>query len=83
MGLVGALMGVMLGIGAGWTISKIGIPMPPPPNSNLEYIGHILIVPSVIIGAFLVGMLATVLASVPPALRVSRLPIAEALRRVV
>jgi putative ABC transport system permease protein len=83
LGVLGSLIGVLLGLLLAWGISKIGIPMPPPPNSNLEYTGHIRIVPSVVGGAFLVGVLATVLASVPPAVRVSRLPIAEALRRVV
>jgi putative ABC transport system permease protein len=82
MGIAGALIGVALGIGLAWLISAIGIPMPPPPNSNLEFTAAIQVVPSVVAGAFFVGGLATVLASVAPALRVSRLPIVEALRRI-
>ena len=80
MGLLGALIGVALGVGVGWLVSKIGIPMPPPPNSNLGYLAHIRLVPSVLAGAFLVGAIATVLASLPAAFRVSRLAIIEALR---
>jgi putative ABC transport system permease protein len=82
MGLLGAVIGTILGAGLGWAISRIGIPMPPPPNSNLGYMAHIRLVPSVVGGAFLVGATATVLASVPAALRVSRVPVVEALRRL-
>jgi putative ABC transport system permease protein len=80
MGLLGALIGLALGAGLGWLVSRIGIPMPPPPNSNLGYLAHIRLVPLVLAGAFLVGAIATVLASLPAAFRVSRLPIIEALR---
>jgi putative ABC transport system permease protein len=83
MGAMGASIGVALGSGSAWLISEIGIPMPPPPNSNLEFTAAIRLVPSVIVGAFIVGLFATVLASVLPALRVSRLPVVEALRRMV
>lgn len=83
MGMAGALAGVALGVGAAWIISQIGIPMPSPPNSNLEFTALIRLGPSVVGGAFLVGLFATILASLPPAVRVSRLPIVEALRRIV
>ncbi|HYX64139.1 MAG TPA: ABC transporter permease [Burkholderiales bacterium] len=83
MGALGALIGALLGSAAAWLVSYAGIPMPPPPNSNLEYTARIMLVPSVIAGAFLIGLIATVLASVAPAYRVSRLPIVEALRRLV
>src|SRR5882762_9901679 len=83
LGMIGALAGVALGIGLGLLISKIGIPMPPPPNSNLEFTALIRLGPSVVAGAFSVGLFATILASVAPAVRVSRLPIVEALRRIV
>lgn len=82
MGLLGALLGVALGGGLGWVISTIGIPMPPPPNSNLGYMAHIRLAPSIVGGAFLIGATATVFAALPAALRVSRLPIVEALRRI-
>jgi len=83
MGALGATIGVITGMGSAWVISQVGIPMPPPPNSNLAYTARILLLPSVIAGAFFVGAFATVLASVIPALRVSRLPVVEALRRLV
>ena len=82
MGLIGAIIGAILGASLAWVISTVGIPMPPPPNSNLGYMAHIRLAPSIAGGAFLVGAIATVLASVPAALRVSKLPIVEALRRL-
>lgn len=81
MGFAGAVIGVVFGCAAAWIVSAVGIPMPPPPNSNLEYVARIPISPAVAGTAFLVGVLATVAASVVPAWRVSRLPIVEALRR--
>lgn len=83
MGSVGALLGVALGCGSAWLISAIGIPMPPPPNSNLEFTAAIRLDLPVIAGAFLVGLFASVLASIAPAFRVSRLAVVDALRRMV
>jgi putative ABC transport system permease protein len=83
MGALGGLIGVALGCAVAWIASSIGIPMPPPPNSNLEYNARIPLVPSIVFTAFLVGFFATVIASLLPALRVSRLPIVEALRRLI
>jgi putative ABC transport system permease protein len=57
--------------------------MPPPPNSSVGYTAKIQIVTAVLGSAFLVGWVATVLASIPPAWRVSRIPIVEALRQNV
>lgn len=82
LGVVGALVGLAFGWLSAWGLSEIGIPMPPPPNANLEYIARIRLSPSVVAGAGIVGVLATLLASVVPALRVSRLPVVEALRRI-
>ena len=83
LGFIGAALGVVIGIALALAISAIGVPMPPPPNSNLGYIAEIRLVPSVLIGAFVTGWIATVLASIPPAWRVSRIPVVEALRQNV
>lgn len=83
VGLVGALSGVILGMLLALVISAIGIPMPPPPNADLTYVAHIRIVPTVVIGAFAVGLIATILAAFPPALRVRRIPIVDALRQSI
>jgi putative ABC transport system permease protein len=82
MGLMGALLGTALGWGTAWGLSEVGIPMPPPPNSNLEYVARIRLSPGVVAGAAIIGIVATVIASIVPAIRVSRLPIVEALRRI-
>jgi len=83
LGLIGSVLGVLVGVVLGVAISAVGIPMPPPPNSNLGYTAEIRLVPSVIAGAFVIGWIATVLASIPPAWRVSRVPVVEALRQNV
>jgi len=83
IGLVGAASGVILGMALALAISAIGIPMPPPPNADLTYIAHIRIVPSVVAGAFAVGLIATVMAACLPALRVRRIPIVDALRQSI
>jgi putative ABC transport system permease protein len=80
LGLIGAILGVTLGVGLAVLISAIGIPMPPPPNANLGYTGFIRVVPVVLAVAFTVGMTATLLAAVLPAIRVSRMPVSDALR---
>ena len=80
-GLVGGLAGAALGIGLALGISSIGIPMPPPPNSSQGYLAVVRIVPEQVVVALVIGIVATVLASLLPAWRVSRLPVVEALRR--
>jgi len=82
-GLLGALLGTILGVLLALGISSAGIPMPPPPNSNLPYIAHIEVVPSVLASGFLIGVGGAMLASLVPALRVSRIPLAAALRENV
>lgn len=80
LGIVGAGLGVVIGIILAWSISGIGIEMPPPPNSDVGYTAYIRVVPEVVVQAFGVGIAATVFASLLPAYRVSRVPVAEALR---
>lgn len=81
IGLIGATLGVALGMALAGLISAIGIPMPPPPNADLSYTARIDVVPSVIMGAFAVGLVATVLAALLPAARVYKIPVVDALRQ--
>jgi putative ABC transport system permease protein len=83
LGLAGASAGVAIAMLLAWGISAIGIPMPPPPNADIGYTAQIQLVPQVIAGAFAVGVLATILAAIPPALRVARTEVVEALRQNV
>ena len=80
LGVIGAAAGVAIGIVLALVISAVGIPMPPPPNTDIAYTAQIRIVPSVIANAFFVGVAATVLAAVLPALRIARTEVVEALR---
>jgi putative ABC transport system permease protein len=81
LGTAGATLGVVAGILLAALISAIGIPMPPPPNSSAGYTATIAVVPAVVLQAFLVGVLATVLAGPVPALRARRVAIVDALQR--
>jgi putative ABC transport system permease protein len=80
LGLIGSFIGAVTGVLLALGISAVGIPMPPPPNSNVGYTAQIVIVPSAVLLAFAVGVVATVVAALWPARRVSRTPVIEALR---
>lgn len=81
LGLFGAALGMLLGCLAALAISAIGIPMPPPPNANLGYTAYIRLVPLDILVAGAIGLVASCLAAVVPARRVSRMPLVDALRQ--
>ena len=83
LGLFGAAGGIVFGVLLAWVISAIGIPMPPPPNSNLGYTAQIRLVPEQLVVAFAVGWVATVGASLLPARRITRIPVVDALRQSV
>jgi len=81
LGLVGGAIGATMGILLAAVISAIGIPMPPPPNSELGYTAVIRVSGHDVIGGMLIGVAATALAALLPARRVATLPVAEALRQ--
>lgn len=81
VGLIGSLVGAILGIALALVISEFGIPMPPPPNANLGYMAAIRLLPMEIVGAMLIGVVATILASLFPAAKVIRIPVVDALRQ--
>jgi len=83
LGVIGALAGAFAGVMLAAAISAIGIPMPPPPNSNLGYVARIRVVPSIVGASIVVGVVATVLAALLPAWRASRIPVVDALRQNV
>ena len=80
LGLFGAVVGVVLGTLTALAISEVGIPMPPPPNSNVAYTATVRVLPDTVLLAFGVGLIATLAAALLPAHRVSRTPIVDALR---
>lgn len=83
MGCLGALLGVAIGVALAAAVSAIGIPMPPPPNSETGFTAAIRLVPTVIAAAFLLGLTASVVAALLPARKVARIPVVNALRRAV
>ena len=82
LGLMGAALGVLSGAVLALSISAYGIPMPPPPNSNVGYTAVVRLLPDVVLQSFLIGLAAAVLAGIIPAFRAARIPIADALRQI-
>ena len=80
LGLVGGLLGIFLGSLLATIISAIGIPMPPPPGMAHSYIGQIMITPGLIAEALSLALLTTLVASILPAWKASRMIIIDALR---
>ncbi len=80
LGIIGGLAGVIIGVMLAQLISAVGIPMPPPPGMKRGYSGEIMLTWSLIAGTWLLAVVSTVLASLYPAWKASRLVIVDALR---
>lgn len=80
LGFVGGLVGVAVGTLVAVIVSLIGIPMPPPPGMAMGFIGEISVSPALALDAFLLAFLTTLLASIFPAWKASRMIIVDALR---
>ncbi len=81
LGLAGAALGILGGIAVAAAISAVGIPMPPPPNSESGFTAAIRIVPAMLLGAFGLGVVGAIGASLLPARHLARMPVVDALRR--
>ena len=80
LGAIGGLIGMTLGYLLASAISAIGIPMPPAPGMSRGFVAAILITPQIIWEALLIAISTTVIASIYPAWRASKLIIVDALR---
>jgi putative ABC transport system permease protein len=80
LGLLGGLIGLAGGVLLAQVISAIGIPMPPPPGMSRGYTGRILVSGGLALDAFLLAIVTTLLASLYPAWKASRMAIVDALR---
>lgn len=80
LGVIGGIVGGALGVLLAAAISAAGIPMPPPPGMGHGYLAQIRITPALAVEAFALAILTTLIASVFPAWKASRLIIVDALR---
>ena len=80
IGVAGGVVGLALGYVLAAIISTIGIPMPPAPGMARGYIGQILISASLAVESLTLALVTTLIASILPAWKASRLNIVDALR---
>jgi putative ABC transport system permease protein len=82
LGILGAIVGVAGGNLLAVLINNSGIHLPPPPGTTSPMAFHVMHVPSLMIGSSILVIVSLALASILPAIRASRLQIAEALAHV-
>ena len=80
LGAVGGFAGLIAALILGRIISAVGIPMPPPPGMAVGYIGEIMITWPLVAEALLLGLVTSIIASLYPAWKASRMVIVDALR---
>ena len=80
LGVGGCMVGLVLGSIAAYFISMIGIPMPPPPGMGHGFTAGILVTSGMLLNASFLAAGTTLLASLYPAWRASRMVIVDALR---
>jgi putative ABC transport system permease protein len=82
LGVLGAAIGVVGGNLLGSLLNAAGLHMPPPPGYTVNIPFRVLHVPALMIGSSIMVVISLALASILPAIRASRLQIAEALAHV-
>jgi len=80
LGIVGGGLGVLVGLLLALAISAIGIPMPPPPGMDVGFSGEIIVTWPLAAGVLLLAVVTTLLGSLYPAWKASRMVIVDALR---
>lgn len=80
LGVIGSAIGILIGWLLSLAISAVGIPMPPPPGMKNGFTGQITVTLELAFDAFLLGTMATLIASVLPAWKGSRMNVVDALR---
>jgi putative ABC transport system permease protein len=81
-GLLGAGVGLIGGNLLGMALNASGLYLPPPPGTSFNMLFKVLHVPELMVGSTVMVMVSLALASILPAIRASRLQIAEALAHV-
>ena len=82
-GILGGVLGVLGGVLTCVVVSHIGIPMPPPPGGNAEWVAQIQIVPSHLYFAFFLAVSTSLVSSIIPAYKATKRSITESLRHNV
>jgi putative ABC transport system permease protein len=82
LGVMGAVLGVVVGNLLGALLNVSGLHLPPPPGYTSDMLFRVLHVPALMIGSSVLVVISLVIASILPAVRASRLQIAEALSHV-
>jgi putative ABC transport system permease protein len=82
LGVMGAVVGVVGGNLLGALLNSSGLHMPPPPGYTVNIPFQVLHVPAQMVGSSLLVIISLAFASILPAIRASRLQIAEALAHV-
>lgn len=80
LGVFGGLIGLAVGWLAAMAISAIGIPMPAPPGAAFGYTAEIMVTWPMALQGFALAILTTLVASLYPAWKASRMEIVNALR---
>src|SRR5215469_1063412 len=81
-GILGAAVGVAGGNLLGMALNAAGLHLPPPPGTVNPMLFNVLHVPALMVGSSVLVIVSLALASILPAIRASRLQIAEALAHV-
>jgi putative ABC transport system permease protein len=81
-GILGAIAGIVGGNLLGMGLNAAGLHLPAPPGTSFDMLFRVLQVPSLMVGSSLMVIVSLALASILPAIRASRLQIAEALAHV-
>ena len=81
-GLAGAVAGVLGGNLLGALLNQVNLQLPPPPGSTSGLPFRVLHEPALMVGASVLVVLTLAMASIMPAIRASRLQIAEALAHI-
>ncbi|TMA94408.1 MAG: ABC transporter permease [Deltaproteobacteria bacterium] len=81
LGLIGGVSGTVIGYILAETISYVGIPMPPAPGMSTGFTGQIRVTPSLAAQALAIAVITSLVASLYPAWKASRLNIVDALRQ--
>jgi putative ABC transport system permease protein len=74
------VIGLLLGFVLASMISAVGIPMPPPPGMARGFTAEILVTGQLALDALVLALSTTLLASLYPAWKASRMDIVDALR---